>query len=270
MRRLAALLLCLCALVVPHSRAAAQSQGQAVVVVMGGAPVAAWTPKKAANGYGWWRADLGVTIATGVSAWADQLAVQPNAVQATGSAQPVQTANQVNGQTAIVFTGSSSQVLSITSFVKAPTDAEWWFVLKSTATGSSPFFETSGAQDYYPFSNISYPSQDLYMGLSSTLRKTCGNAITDIRSYHVMSVQSSASAWTLWLNGSQQYTTATNVVGNVSSTAYIGAGTNIGTGYLTGGIAEIWYGRIMSTSDRAKARAYITKRYGLSLGSSWE
>jgi hypothetical protein len=230
-----------------------------------------WTPKNAANSYGWWRADLGVTFGSGsaVASWADQTGKQPAATQSTGSAQPTQTANQINGQPALVFVGSSSQTLKITSFIAAPTNAEWWFVVNSTATGGSPIFETTGAQNYYPFSSVIYPNQDLYLGMSSSVRKTLGNAISDIRNYSVLSVQSATNLWTAWLNGNQQYTTATNAVAN-ATTVYIGAGNNIGGGNLTGGLAEIWYGQIMSASDRAKTRAYITKRYGISLGPSWE
>lgn len=63
----------------------------------------------------WLRADLGITIATGVSAWADQSGNGNNATQATGANQPLFVANStMNGRPSVRFNGVA-QVLSTTT-----------------------------------------------------------------------------------------------------------------------------------------------------------
>lgn len=67
-----------------------------------GAPAAASTPLTILGSAAWWvRADLGITIGTGVSAWADQSGNGVNFAQGTGSAQPTLVAGAVNGQPAV-------------------------------------------------------------------------------------------------------------------------------------------------------------------------
>ncbi len=62
----------------------------------------------------WVRADKGITIATGVSAWADQTANARNYTQATGSAQPVYNSSDgtLNGLPSITFDGSNDSLTS--------------------------------------------------------------------------------------------------------------------------------------------------------------
>lgn len=72
---------------------------------------AIWTPKSISGLQLWLRADLGITIGTGVSAWADQSGTgdaNKNVTQAVAGLQPAySTANAgLNNQPALSFTGS--------------------------------------------------------------------------------------------------------------------------------------------------------------------
>jgi hypothetical protein len=68
-------------------------------IAEGGAEI---TPKAILGSLAWWyRADLGVTIGAGVSAWADQSGNGVNLTQATGGLQPAFLASAVNGKPAI-------------------------------------------------------------------------------------------------------------------------------------------------------------------------
>ncbi len=58
--------------------------------------------------------DVGITLATGVSAWADLSGRGNSVIQATGAAQPAYVANVLNGHPALRYTGT--QFLAKTSF----------------------------------------------------------------------------------------------------------------------------------------------------------
>src|SRR5271169_4249375 len=54
----------------------------------------------------WLRASAGITIATGVSAWADQSGKGQNATQGSGAAQPAYVASGIGGLPSVEGTGS--------------------------------------------------------------------------------------------------------------------------------------------------------------------
>lgn len=74
----------------------------------------AFTPKALPGLISWYRADLGVTIATGVSAWADQSGAGNTAVQATGANQPAFNASNAGFNGRPTITGTLNQSLSAT------------------------------------------------------------------------------------------------------------------------------------------------------------
>jgi hypothetical protein len=59
------------------------------------------------------RADLGITIGTGVSAWADQSGNGVNFVQPTGAAQPALVAGAINGQPAVLGDGADDTLRAV-------------------------------------------------------------------------------------------------------------------------------------------------------------
>ena len=65
----------------------------------------AFSPSSLTNLRAWYKSDVGITIATGVSQWNDQSGNGNHLVQATGGAQPVVTAAAINGLPAITFDG---------------------------------------------------------------------------------------------------------------------------------------------------------------------
>lgn len=79
--------------------------------------VSAWTPPSLGSALVFWvRADKGITIGTGVSAWADQSGsgdVNKNLTQGAGSQQPTLNASDAayNGQATLTFTASVGSVM---------------------------------------------------------------------------------------------------------------------------------------------------------------
>jgi hypothetical protein len=53
---------------------------------------------------------------------------------------------------------------------------------------------------------------NVYDGFGSTVRKTCGS-LSNRNDARVVAQVSAASLWTIWLNGTQFFTTASNTVG---------------------------------------------------------
>jgi hypothetical protein len=89
----------------------------------------------------WLRADKGITIGTGVSAWADQSGAGLVAAQATGSQQPTYNASDAgyNGAPTLSFDSLASQVLNISGFSESqPITA--YVVGESAAMGAQNLF----------------------------------------------------------------------------------------------------------------------------------
>jgi hypothetical protein len=72
-------------------------------------------------------ADLGVTIATGVSQWDDQTGNTKHAVQATGGAQPVRNVAALNGKNTITFDGVDDVLVYSTLDLPSPSVTPTWF-----------------------------------------------------------------------------------------------------------------------------------------------
>lgn len=94
-----------------------------------------------ANCTAWWRADLGVTVSTGVSAWADQVG-SADFAQGTGANQPTFNATGgPNSTPSMTFDGSNDS-LAATLARAAPgtTPAVVWFIFRQlTWSANDPF-----------------------------------------------------------------------------------------------------------------------------------
>ena len=90
----------------------------------------------------WFKSDTGTTIATGVSAWADQSGNGNNLVQATGSLQPALTSNAINGLPALTFDGADDTMTVAFALVQPSTV---FFVMRPIALVASRTFVDGGA-----------------------------------------------------------------------------------------------------------------------------
>jgi hypothetical protein len=82
-------------------------------------------------------ADLGVTIGTGVSAWADQGPSAYSAVQATGTAQPLLQTAALGGSNTILFDGVDDRLVVGTLDLPAPgTTPTFLFFVARRVTGA--------------------------------------------------------------------------------------------------------------------------------------
>lgn len=245
-------------------------------------PLNGWTPKKVANGTFWLRADLGVTLGTGVSAWKDQIN-GATFTQNTGTQQPsllsVNTFPNGSYRAAVSANSTNSQFLSCNSWTNPGSNGgEGWIILKSLGNNSlgtnvygafgnafpdppNPYFDGT---NLYPYTNA-----DIFDDFGSNTRFEFTPTVS-LTSWRCLSFKSIATplSWTAYLSGTQQF--------HSTGQGGIAWRTNVylfqqyaAMYYGNMQLAEIWIGSVMSTADRAQTRNYITSRYGITLGSDW-
>lgn len=222
-----------------------------------------WSPSDLGAGLALWlRADLGLTMGTGISQWADQSGNGRNYSQAIGSQQPTPN-TAINGQATLEFNAATQRYLGRAGAFSF-TSAHVFIVLKLTtdAEYNSLWRFGNDTQSWYPF------GFDIYDDFGSTARKSAGNPATSLATAHCYEVISTPSEWTNKINGTQLFTTAVNTVGwDPAGTVIGGAGSAYATitGFLTGDMAEVIFCDSKLTSTRANVIAYLNSRYALGM-----
>lgn len=138
-------------------------------------------------------------------------------------------------------------------FVVAQNDAD-----PAASTGRSGFWSFNGS-DY----SVHHPYTDgkIYEAWGRYARVDCGNPTPSLASMHVYNVVSSASEWTVNLNGSQLYTTATNTPSFASSGIRVGRSS--GTGYNYAGLLGelVIFGRALTSGERSDVYDYLAAKW---------
>lgn len=209
-------------------------------------------------------AAAGVTVAGGiVTAWADQSG-QGNNGTPTGS--PVLSANAINGLPAMQLVQASSQAFTLPDSFTALTQAELFVIIKSPNPSTSPSFHNmhndSASLAVFPFSD-----GNIYDSWGSNLRKATGAPVQSITSQLVLyNVRSAAGAWSSYINGQQQFTTASNTVAFNNAPAVGRSTAGATTRYFEGLIARYMVFKNVQTSTvRAQIHQYLRLRYGLTI-----
>jgi hypothetical protein len=98
-----------------------------------------WNPAALPSDAVWLRGDIGTTIATGVSSWADQSGHGRNASQPTGGSQPtLNTTVCPGGNAGLVFSRAGAKWMSVASFSLVQPEYVW-VVMKWTSTSSNQY-----------------------------------------------------------------------------------------------------------------------------------
>jgi len=116
-----------------------------------------------------------------------------------------------------------------------------------------------------PSSTNHFPWTDgkIYDGTMSSVRKTVGfPAPQSITSWRVVEVISTSSEWTMLLDGTQKFTTATNTVAGNTAPRFMRSN---GNDSLKGYVAGLYIFSAKLTTDRATVVAYINDRFALSM-----
>jgi hypothetical protein len=231
--------------------------------IASGGSAAPITPLSILGSLAWWvRADLGITIGTGVSAWADQSGNNVNFAQGTGGFQPLFVASAINGKPAVRGDGVDD-LLSAAWARGAPGTTPCYFWLIAKAVSWINFAVLLG--DYTSASNGATIQQITTSPTVRTLQNgaNVNNGMT-VGSYFRIE-------WQL-VNSAADYLN----IGTTNTTGSAGNVASLGTFQLfsapVGGVSSnieiaeafAFFGA-PNAGQRAALDAYCTARYGVGL-----
>jgi|GEM_PF-3453669 len=231
---------------------------------------AAFAPTSVAAIKLWLRADLGVTIATGVSQWNDQSGTgdaNKNVAQATGSKQPTRNTSDAayNNQTTLSFATASSQELVSGTWAASLAEPETIFFVGHQIASASPYVFTDDALT----TNLRLMDNNgggqvlrAYAGASLNSAVSCAAPFVSAVEFNGATSKIYMSAITATVSGS------TGVAPANRAGLRLGVQGGGGGQYLNGKIAEvIIYGSVLSLSDRTAVTNYLGTRYGITIGA---
>ena len=209
----------------------------------------------------WLRSDLGITLGTGVSAWADQSGNGHNVTQGTGSKQPTYNATGGPNNLPYVKGDGISQFLTgawtlnqpFERFMVAIWNSPWSAGNEQMSSGG-----TSSAVIYSPYRRTDVNTAGMFGGSVITGAFTSANFAL----WQMYDSQFNSGTGTLVIGGSQ---IATGAVGsNNPGGCSLMTGTSLGAGSAPISIVEVIdFNAILSSSDRANVRTYFQNRYGV-------
>ncbi len=213
-----------------------------------------WTPASASP-LVWLRADLGITIATGVSVWADQSGNGHDLAQATGSKQPTFRASSGPNSMPCVEGDGSNDFLQATFAWNHP--AHLWIVSKTLTLVDDAYVCTGTGDDAPDIRTMS--NGDVYARGGAQIGPVAGGG--GAGAWHYYEFQHNGASAKLSRDAGS-YTTGdsgTKDPGGLTLFAYLN-----GAGCSNAQIAEvIGFSSIQSAGVIANVQGYLHHRYGL-------
>lgn len=229
----------------------------------------AQTPLTILGNLAWWvRADLGITIGTGVSAWADQSGNGVNFTQGTGAWQPAFVASAINGQPAVQGDGSDDYIRATWARAAPGTQPFYiWLVVKQVTWGSLNCIigdcNASITSGFTEIQNPSTPSTQTYCISATPGTNSAGTIGSYFR--HEMQFQDSTADYLRVGSTTVTGTSAGNSAGSGQVELFQG-GSNTAGRHANVEIAEAFaFLGVPSAGQRAALDAYCTARYGAGL-----
>lgn len=201
----------------------------------------------------WYRADLGVTGTTNVSAWADQSGNGEDIAQGTEANQPELVDDVVNGHPVIRFTRANTDFLTRATTPALSQPYTWVAVIKRTDTATQWFVSGDAL-----FRGMLYDSDSTLELFAGGLFDTADAVDTNFHS--LIGVLDGANS-----EGFIDNVSAGTGDANTGALAgiLIGCGPS-GADPFGGDIAEVLlYDHELDTDERTELAAYIADRYGI-------
>lgn len=208
--------------------------------------------------------------------WDDMTGNGYHATQTVEADQPFLQQNVSNGHSACRFDGdTSTDHFDIGVDLSSLTEGEIFIALANTAdppvdADASGFYTfqgwtgTTGADaSHYTW----YFDGVIYDSFGTTVRKTVGDPTpSDLTAFHIYNVISASGEWTANMDGTQEFTTATNTV-SFDDNPELGASRNVSAStytYFTGDMmAVLMYDNKLSTRHRTQVLNYLQHRVGI-------
>ena len=226
----------------------------------------------------WLKADAGVTIATGVSRWADQSGNGNDVTQSTGSNQPAFNSNSINGLPGITFAASKA-LTRTTSPLTSGQDRTVVMVCKPASNGGG-VFTVGGPAVVFKVDNtacwIGYVAviSGLVFGWGNNVASdqlSSGPTILNTPMVAEIATQvNSLPAFTF--NGTGYANGAANNVSSDNGTDGFAIGNKLqsslwATQFFAGDVCEILvYGSVLGATSLNTLRKYLQNRYAINLG----
>lgn len=217
---------------------------------------AAWSPVTL-GAHLWLRGESYAVGGAGEGTWTD-LSGNGRDFTITAPNTPAVSAAALNGRPGVSFDGANDY-LSRAAFLSGTTNAEWWFVARSTrANGVTNGWHDLGSNA----TSCLYPYQDdhVYDGVGSTTRRDAGVGTAFVRNAHIHHAIAATGAYTINVNGSAFFTGG-NTCG-WAATFKLGESTTPGTVFM-GLLFEVVCTPILSAGDRTLLLAYLQSGWGL-------
>lgn len=184
---------------------------------------------------------------------------------ANDTTRPLLKTNVINGEPTLYFSGFGLQSIFCNTSLAALTAAELFVVIKKNAETPSGddagawHLGTDSSQDHIP-----YTDNNIYCGVFSTSRKSCGNPTPTLADFRLYDIWSASSDWAFEIDGSAFYSTATNTFGGQSAPIL---GKHSGSILcLSAQVAEfLIYGEKLSAGNRTSVKSYIADKYSLTI-----
>jgi hypothetical protein len=216
----------------------------------------------------WLRGDTGVVTESNgaLQMWLDQSGSNNNAVQATGTCQPMAVPNIVNNIPAIYFDGNRKFLSLPANMFNGMQAGEIVAILRATdaqpheSRGLWNFGnETTEPSSLYPDSN-----GNITESFASFYPHSIGAPLQRSDWYSVYDISADSSQWTVSTNGTSQFQSAFNTVFfPVAPT--VGSATGEQNAF-DGEIAEIMvYDHVLSPAERTAITGYLTNKYALAI-----
>ena len=221
----------------------------------------------------WLKANEGITIATGVSNWADQSGNGNNAFQATSGNQPTLLSPSINFNPTISFNGTSQSFntpLSINQSVMP--DATIIAVYRPDIDDAgSVWGEDNGGWDRFLLDDAAVAAVINNMVSNGSGGNNNINNLFVANQINITSIlydNTVSNGSNVYVNGTNESTFTSNQT-STSNNLQIGA---LGSSnfHFDGQIAEvIVYNSLLSATDRQKTESYLAIKYGLTLPNNY-
>ena len=245
---------------------------------LGGFGFGSWTPAQISTVF-WLDASASstITIATGVSTWADLNGNGVNATQASGSLQPSYSATAFPGSLPGVLFDGTDDILDIsTTAMQNQTHGVYWVMSRSGAGTGGDFYRPMigvrasagtgtdrGALHYIKNTNNFGACYPYYQGPGVGAYDLSAGTVYSNSTGNVMAFQSNTTGWGVWRNGTIESTTSTISTPNTDNIGYsIGGQYNVSR-RMHGVIGELIMVQTTDTTTRQKIEGYLAWKWGL-------
>ena len=237
-----------------------------------------WTPAQISTVFWLDAADSStITIATGVSTWADKSGNGVNATQATTTLQPSYSATAFPGSLpGVLFDGVDDIMDNSTIAMRNQTHGVYWVFSRSGAGTGADVYRPAigirasagtgtdrGALHYIKNSNNFGASYPYYQGPGTGNYDLSAGTVYSSSTGNVMAFQSNTTGWGVWRNGTIESTTNTIATPNTDNIGYsIGGQYNVSR-RAHGVIGEIIMVETTDTTKRQLIEGYLAWKWGL-------